>query len=57
MAHPNKPQNAGESGSSAGPSPLSESKKQPAPIENKMKFVLKTGLRRSLGNYKTPGRR
>ena len=57
MAHPNKPQNAGASGSSADPSPLSESKDQPAPIENKMKFVLKTGLRKSLGNYKTPKRR
>ena len=56
MAHHDKPQNAGEAGSSAGPSPLSESAKQPAPIENKMKFVLKTGLRESLGNYKTPKR-
>ena len=51
MAHPNKPQNAGASGSSADPSPLSESKKQPAPIENKMKFVLDNGLRKSLENY------
>ena len=53
MTRPNQPQNAGVSGSSADPSPLSESTIQPAPIPNKMKFVLKTGLRESLGNYKT----
>ena len=51
MTRPNQPQNAGVSGSSADPSPLSESKKQPAPIENKMKFVLDNGLRKSLENY------
>ena len=53
MARPNQPQNAEASGSSAGSDPLSEPTKQPAPIPNKMKFVLKTGLRQILGNYKT----
>ena len=53
MIRRNQPQNAGVSGSSTGSGPLSESTAQPAPIPNKMKFVLKTGLRESLGNYKT----
>ena len=53
MARPSQPQNEGVSGSSAGSGLLSESTIQPAPIPNKMKFVLKTGLRESLGNYKT----
>ena len=53
MARPNQPQNAGASGSSAGSDPLSETTTQPAPIPNKMKFVLSNKLRKSLGNYKT----
>ena len=51
MAHPNKPQNAGESGSSANTDPLLESTTQPGKIKNRMKFVLDNGLRKSLENY------
>ena len=57
MTRPNQPQNAGTAGSSSDSSPLSESETPPAPIPNKMKFVLSNKLRKSLGNYKTPGRR
>ena len=51
MTRPNQPQNAGTAGSSSDSSPLSESETQPAPIENKMKFVLDNGLRKSLESY------
>ena len=51
MTRPNRPQNAGTAGSSADPSPLLESTTQPGKIQNRMKFVLDNGLRKSLENY------
>ena len=51
MTHPNRPQDAGTSESSANTDPLLESTTQPGKIQNRMKFVLDNGLRKSLENY------
>ena len=57
MSRPNQPQNAGESKLGPGTRRLLETKVPPTTIPNRMKYVLDTGLRESLGNYKTPERR
>ena len=57
MSRPSQLQNAGESKLGPGTRRLLETKVPPTTIPNRMKYVLDTGLRESLGNYKTPERR
>ena len=54
MDRRNQPLDSGRPELGPGTKRLMETKVPPTEIPNKMKYVLDNGLRRSLGNYKTP---